>query len=58
MIRIVLGILILLGTVDSDCSGSCSAEGMSLSQMLFWASIGFGMIFWGANSKSRKRYIL
>jgi uncharacterized membrane protein len=44
MIRIIIGMIVLLGVAGSDCDGKCVADSMSISEMLSWAAVGLSLI--------------
>jgi len=47
LIRILLGMLIVIGVAGSDCDGKCMQDAMSLTDSVLWSLLGIAFLVWG-----------
>ena len=53
-IRILLGLVILMGVAGSDCDGKCMENAMPLTEMLIYGIIGLGLFASGTFAAIRQ----
>ena len=52
-IRIILGLLIILGVAGADCDGKCMENAMSMTEILLYSAGGFAFMLSGIFAAKR-----